>query len=1185
MHNKLYLCTTMKSLLINLLHICLWFLGSCWLWACDVPVMSVQNAGHTYANISWTTVPSALSYDLRLREMGTSDWIELSVSMTELTLYLTPCTSYELQVRANCLGDDSSLFSSTQLLTTNGCGQVYCASYGSNTNYEWIDRVEIGAFANVSGINYGYGDYTTTTLELNVGSTYTIDLVPAFSTISFTQYWRVWLDVNGDGDFNDVGELLLDIDNATALPVSSAITIPTTATTGVSTLRIAMKSVDAPTDLPPLPCENFTYGEVEDYKVQVTSELCLLADADFIVAGASCAGNDGVATVVPENLTLPISYVWSNEQVGQTANNLSPGIYTVTITDDNDCLLVREVNVSGVSTPNLVVENIVQPACGQNIGSIEVLVQNGEAPFTFGWSHDFSLNSSIATNLPPDTYTVTVSDANDCVDVLPIALNNGSTPTIALNTVSPPNCGSANGFISLGTSGGTGAINYNWSHDPNLSTSLALNLSAGVYTITVSDDNNCTDVETINLVAIGGPVINVTGVQNTCFGSNEGSISIEVSNATGTVDYSWSHNPSLNSAIATNLSIGTYTVTVTDDNNCIAIEAINLPTAAAPLVQEVAINPATCNQANGSIFLSEVLGTNVNYTWSHNSSLNSALANGLSAGIYTVTLSSNDCNTTETYEVSALETFDYGTSSASDLCAAGLGSAAIIPTGNLTDYNYTWSHNPTLNSYIANNLMAGVYSVTATNTSTTCSVVESFIIDNESTLTGAFFSTVTPTSCGFDNGVLGVSTTGTSTDLSYSWDGLAADGPVVGNLSAGEYSVTISDNYGCWVSASTIIPSSSAIDINAEVQQASCGTNNGSISLNISPATDYDITWSTGSSVATLNGLAPNNYIVTVTDANDCSNSAAYTIVDLGLPVITIDTIVPAACGPNSGAIGVSVSGGQAPYTFFTPFESNNSLATNLSAGTYSVLVSDANNCVAENVLVEVPFVPSPTIELIAVDAECGSANGAVLVSIDNATPPLSYNWSNGFDSIGITDLLPDTYTVTITDAYECAYVYSVEVGELPPPSVNLGDDLIIDANESFILDATNDNATYLWSTGDTTPNISIMGANTYSVTVTSGACVAIDSVTVAFTALPATTLAKVLEVYPNPVKQQLFITFKPSNIHRFEKLIVTDINGCNIYQSNTFTPVIEVKDWPVGVYILHMHSNKGSYTQKIVKQ
>jgi PKD repeat protein len=157
--------------------------------------------------------------------------------------------------------DNSSRTSSIQKPVTVGVVPVYCTSKGSSQSYEWISKVEDGSFSNSSTAS-GYSDFTSKVIPMTKGTGYTVGLTPGFSGSSYTEYWRVWIDLNADGDFEDSGEKVLEKSGKSK--VSASVTIPSTAITGNTRMRVSMRYSSYPSS-----CGTFSYGEVEDYTVQI----------------------------------------------------------------------------------------------------------------------------------------------------------------------------------------------------------------------------------------------------------------------------------------------------------------------------------------------------------------------------------------------------------------------------------------------------------------------------------------------------------------------------------------------------------------------------------------------------------------------------------------------------------------------------------------------------------------------------------------------------------------------------------------------------------------------------------------------------------------------------------------------------------------------------------------------------
>ena len=239
---------------------------------CNVPgSLSSADLSSSGATLSWASTGAGNSYDLRFRESGTTTWTVQSITGTSLTLGgLSASTSYEWQVRSVCSSSNSS-YSGTAVFTTlagNGGGirPSYCPASGNDTGSEYIDLVELRDLYNPSGDDGGYGDYIGMNTDLEAGQSYSVYLRPGFAGSTYREYWTVWIDWNRDGDYDDSGEEVVRRSSRRA--ISNTVSIPLSASNGPTGMRVAMQYNDYAT-----PCENFSFGEVEDYTVTIFGAL------------------------------------------------------------------------------------------------------------------------------------------------------------------------------------------------------------------------------------------------------------------------------------------------------------------------------------------------------------------------------------------------------------------------------------------------------------------------------------------------------------------------------------------------------------------------------------------------------------------------------------------------------------------------------------------------------------------------------------------------------------------------------------------------------------------------------------------------------------------------------------------------------------------------------------------------
>jgi hypothetical protein len=271
------------------------------------------------ASITFSPNGSATATNFYWREVGSGTWIAINSATSPISLAsLTNCTDYEFYFQSIC-GADMSSPTSTQTFGTSGCGTCvdlpYCTSAATDGTDEWIGTFELGTYTNASGNDGGYGNYVTSgSIPVQTNNTYNVTITPEWGGTEYDEYSRVWVDVNQNGTF-EAEELLFDQTAAAQTAATGTITIPSGATLGNTRLRVQMAYLGAgQTALPPV-CGDFTWGEVEDYCLDITSG-----------SGGGGAGidalTDGTVSVYPNPTNGEVNFVIT-----------SPSVETVTIID------------------------------------------------------------------------------------------------------------------------------------------------------------------------------------------------------------------------------------------------------------------------------------------------------------------------------------------------------------------------------------------------------------------------------------------------------------------------------------------------------------------------------------------------------------------------------------------------------------------------------------------------------------------------------------------------------------------------------------------------------------------------------------------------------------------------------------------------------------------------------------
>ncbi len=229
--------------------------------------LSASNIAQTTATLSWnasTDNVGVTGYEVFQGSTSLGNVTGTSANITGLS----PATAYTFKVRAYDAAGNNSGFSNIVNVTTLSNTISYCASQGNNTNDEYIDRVQLGSINNLSGNNGGYANFTSISTTLVKGSSNTITITPRWTGTVYNEAYRVWIDYNQDGDFSDSGEQVYTRSRTKTTPVSGSFTVPKSALSGATRMRVSMKYNANST-----PCETFTYGEVEDYTVIISNAV------------------------------------------------------------------------------------------------------------------------------------------------------------------------------------------------------------------------------------------------------------------------------------------------------------------------------------------------------------------------------------------------------------------------------------------------------------------------------------------------------------------------------------------------------------------------------------------------------------------------------------------------------------------------------------------------------------------------------------------------------------------------------------------------------------------------------------------------------------------------------------------------------------------------------------------------
>lgn len=806
---------------------------------------------------------------------------------------------------------------------------------------------------------------------------------------------------------------------------------------------------------------------------------------------ANCGFDNGSADITVNNGSGPFTFLWSNAATVEDLANLTPGMYTVTVTGANDCSAVETINILNNPT-NLGVSAVPleNTSCTAANGSIDLSITPANNIYQYQWSNMAATED--LTGLSAGTYTVTVTFGT-CLGTNSFTIvDNTPLPNLAAAPVAAT-CDFSNGSLDLSVNGGVGPFTYLWSNAEV--TEDLTTLPPATYTVTVTGNNGCTQTLT-STVLNNNVVFNITGVigENTsCTGPN-GSIDVSVSPANA-YDYLWSNSDVTEDL--TNLSAGTYILWV-NLGSCQSSSPFVVTNNTADPVLTTAIQASICGADNGAIDLT-VSGPAGPYTYIWSDMSTDEDLSALFPGTYTVTVTaSNGCTEVSNLNVpnNASNFSLAGTAVALTNCASDNGAIDlnITPAGA---YTYLWSNGMTDEDL--SNLPPGTYTVSVSESNNCTATASFFVIDQRTNPTTS--QSLVPELCGLSDGSIDLGVNGGTAPYTYQWSNGQMTQDLI-NIPAGMYTVVVTDANNCTATAAATIPGNS---INFSVMgnanpNTSCLLNDGAVDLTVNPAGAYTFMWSNGVATEDLANVSAGNYTVTVSAGGNCSSTANFTIANNNPTPALAQSNTPAFCGQANGSLDLTVSVSPGPHTYVW---SNGAMVEDLNAvlsGTYTVVVTAANGCTASQTYTIPENTITPTIgSNLTQSTSCVLNNGAIDLTI---TPQGSYTyvWSNGSMTEDIANLAAATYTVTVSAGGACTNTIALTVTSNTPSPVltpTLMAAFCGQADGSIDLSVAGSPApyTYLWSNGDLTEDLSNVPSGTYSVTVTANnGCTTIEN-------------------------------------------------------------------------------------------
>ncbi|WP_345374015.1 SprB repeat-containing protein, partial [Algivirga pacifica] len=581
-------------------------------------------------------------------------------------------------------------------------------------------------------------------------------------------------------------------------------------------------------DIDNLPAGQYIVTVTDDTTGCVAMDTFIVDTPDALLASGTvtnvdCNGDStGSIDVSVSGGTPSYTYLWTpNGETTQDLTNLAEGMYSVKITDADGC--DTTLNFTITEPDAILLESMATDAlCNGDSGAISGMLSGGTPPYSIEVTDgnitknftDVDPGAIGPILLPAGTYTVTVTDSLGCTAMKSETINEPDALDLLCSADSTKCFGDSTGVVSVDVSGGTPSYNYLWKDANQVqvgATQEVTGLPAGVYTVIVTDQNQCEDSCSVEVFQPQALVLQCEADSALCNGDRSGSVNVEVQGGTAPYTYAWTDaqdNPVGMTQMVANLPAGTYKVVVTDQNNCkdsctaevFEVDALELSCSA---------DSALCNgESSGSVKVEVQGGTGMyTYAWTDaqdNPVGSTAMVSNLPAGTYkVVVMDENDCTDSCTTVIEEPAVLELSCSADSALCnGESSGSVKVEVQGGTGMYTYAWTDaqdNPVGSTAMVSDLPAGMYKVVVMDEND-CTDSCTAIIEEPAAL--ELSCSADSALCnGESSGSVKVEVQGGTGMYTYAWTD-AQDNPVgstamVSNLPAGTYKVVVMDENDC----------------------------------------------------------------------------------------------------------------------------------------------------------------------------------------------------------------------------------------------------------------------------------------------------------------------------------------------------------------------------------------------------
>ncbi len=824
------------------------------------------------------------------------------------------------------------------------------------------------------------------------------------------------------------------------------------------------------------------------FDIPVTEPDLLVANGIETQMVDCYGGNNGAGQITVSGGVAPYFYSLSSGSSPNLAQ-ATAGTYPFIVTDSKGCKAVGDIVIT--ENPEITFQTqIVDPTCfSASDGQITIFnLQGGVPGFNFSWDDNQNQTTPGAMLLDAGTYAVTVTDNLGCTATASNLVV--MAPTEITATVQKTNavCGGAPGTATLSPSGGAGNYTYNWS-DIGAGTNTRNDLAGGLYLVTITDQNNCTAVISIDIEAPSDMVLNMAESDVDCNGNNTGQASVSVSGGQPPYQYQWNDALLQTDKTAINLPKGVFKVLVTDNQQCIQSDSVEVfePTE---LLVDTLIQHVACFGGSDASITPTVTGGTPPYSYEYqlpdNTTETTPNLNNIVAGNYILTVTDDhNCQVVLSITITEPSAVNLAFANSNTICfGADDGFTEVNVTGGTAPFTYLWSNGETTKNIV--DLAANTYQVTVTDAAG-CSYTDQTTIDAH----GEIIATLnqTPSLCHDEaNGaaiVQEINVNGATmpkSNYSFQWNTspqqttFDAYQLIGGNT----YQVSITDNTtGCAITEDIEIGNPDALAGKiVQIKGITCkGRIDGSaeiIGSGGTPAYTYQWDASANNQVGNIaNNLGKDRYTATITDANGCTSTIEVEIDEPDAIALSFAVDNVNCSGEATGAIQSTVTGGEQPYNYLWTLGQTTANIENINAGTYELTVTDNRGCTeVQSTNVTEPGAPLAG-STATHDITCnGGRDGSILITPSGGTAPYQYSLdgatpSNISNKVG---LYPGDYQVVIIDSRGCTAALPTQtLSEPAAVELDLGPNLILPYGDSVLMNPSISNAvgdvTYSWST------------------------------------------------------------------------------------------------------------------------